>query len=85
MEERSGWGVEAEGSVVREERRRSGGIRGCSEGGGMLIEGAEEKRETGEFCTMKGDEQGEVSRQRSGRIVCVWLIGGLVLSFQGNA
>lgn len=34
----------------------------------MLIEGAEEKREMGEFCM---EMKGEVSRQCSGRIVCV--------------
>lgn len=56
-----GWGVgaegaEAEGSVVMGGEEGGGGIKECSEGGGMLIEGAEERKE------MEGSSVGDEGR-----------------------
>lgn len=50
-------GAEAEGSVVmggEEGGGGGGGLKECSEGGGMLIEGAEERKEMG--GSFVGDE-----------------------------
>lgn len=60
----------------------------------MLIEGAEEKREMGEFCMeMRGEDGARrgfkamrwLNRVCASACVCMCVIGGLVLLCQGNA
>lgn len=53
--------------------RRGGGLKECCEGGGMLIEGAEERKEMGGVLwEMKGEERGEIPRQCSDRNMSLW-------------
>lgn len=67
-------GAKAEGSVVMGgEEGGGGGLKECSEGGGMLIEGAEERKEMGGVLwEMKGEERGDFPRQFSDRNMSLW-------------